>query len=114
MLRPTEATLDSFVDSFQPSGEYLLRDVRLDIPDPETAVFKAQLHGPVGSPVWARAWVSNEADGTLAEAASPQLTAGEDVTLTVKLTEGGTPELACMRIESAPLATKHVVHIELS
>ena len=114
MLRPTEATLDSFVDSFQPSGEYVLRDVRLDIPDPETAVFKSKLHGPEGSPVWARAWVSNEADGTLGEAASPQMMAGDYVTLTVKLTTDKTPDLACMRIESAPLATKHTVHIELS
>ena len=113
MLIPTEEPLESFVDSFQPSGEYLLRDVRLDIPDPETAVFKAKLHGPADSPVWARAWVSNQEDGTLAEAESPQLKAGDPVTLTLKLLNEKTPILACMRIESAPLDTKHTVHIEL-
>ena len=73
----TDTSLDAFVDSLHPSGEYLLQEVRLDIPDPTTAIFKATLHGPVGSQVWARAWVSNEADGTLAEAASPQMTAGD-------------------------------------
>ncbi len=111
MLRPTTETLDSFVDSIDPSTEYRLRDVRLDIPDAETAVFRATLLGPPEAKVWARAWVSNEASGGLGEAASPPMTAGDQVTLTVKLTKDGTPEMACMRIESAPLDTKHVVHL---
>jgi hypothetical protein len=113
VLRPTAETLDSFVDSIEPATEYRLRDVRLDIPDPETAVFRAELLGPPNSNVWARAWVSNEASGALAEAVSPPMTAGDQVTLTLKLVKDGKPELACMRIESAPLDTKHVMHLHL-
>ena len=64
--------------------------------------------------MWARAWLSNEIDGTLAEAASGGLTAGDVVTLTVKLRDGRVPENACMRIESAPLVTEQVVVIRLA
>jgi len=53
-------------------------------------------------------------DGTLAEAASPCLHAGDRVTLTVILHDSRIPENAFMRIESAPLATEHVVAIKLA
>jgi hypothetical protein len=91
MLRPTAKSVSSFANSLPPSGDYFLSEVRLDIPDPGTFIFKAKLHGPVGSPVWARAWVSTQMDGTLAEAASPQLTAGAEVVLTVRLKDGKSP-----------------------
>ncbi len=113
MLTPTDAAIVSFVDSFKPAGEYLLENVRLDIPDPVTAIFNATLVGPPGAPVWARAWMSNAADGTLAEAESPKMVAGDDVTLVVQLTGDGSPELACMRIDSAPLETRHTMHSKL-
>ena len=114
MLTPTGSPLESFRDSFPPRTPYVLSDVRLEIPDAETAIFTAKTHGPEGASVWARAWVSNEIEGTLAEIASSEMTAGDEVTLTIKYAGGSVPELACMRIESAPLATKHVVHIRLA
>jgi hypothetical protein len=87
--------------------------VSLDVPGPDTAVFRARLHGPAGSKVWVRAWLSNEADGTLAEVASECLNAGDLATLTLKLRDARIPGNACIRIESAPLATEHVVIIKL-
>jgi hypothetical protein len=113
MLHPTNATLVSFVDAVIPAGEYKLSRVSLEIPDDQTAVFRARLQGPAGSSVWARAWLWNEIDKTLAEAASPALRAGEDVVLTVTLLRDKTPDHASMRIESAPLRTEHVVQIAL-
>ena len=113
MLEPTAETLTEFNDSFQPPGDYLVQNVRLDIPDPQTAVFRARLHGPSGTAVWARAWVSNEPSGTLGEAVSPEMVAGSEVTLEGKLRIPEAAEMACMRIESAPLATKHTVHLWL-
>ncbi len=89
-----------------------MSDVRLNMPNPEIAIFTAKLNGPAGAPVWVRAWLSTEA-GTLAETASPQLTAGEHVTLEVKLPGTESPETAYMRIESAPLKTEHVVALRL-
>ena len=112
MLHPTTNGLRPAADSRQLSG-YFLSDVSLDIPNPDTAVFRARLHGPSGSKVWVRAWLSNEIDGTLAEAASECLNAGDLVTLTVKLHDPRIPENACIRIESAPFATEHVVIIKL-
>ena len=76
-------------------------------------MFRARIHGPAGSTVWVRAWLSNENDGTLAEAASGCLSAGELATLTVTLNDPRVPENACIRIESAPLATEQVVLIKL-
>jgi hypothetical protein len=113
MLNPTTATLRSFIDALPPSGEYRLSEVSLDIPNPLTAVFRATLHGPSGAQVWARAWLWNETDNTVAEAASSPRTAGDEVTLTVLLKRQATPDHACMRIESAPLRTEHVVSIQL-
>ena len=52
-------------------------------------------------------------DGTLAEIASDCLEAGEVATLTLRLDDTRTPENACIRIESVPLATEHVVIIKL-
>lgn len=78
-----------------------------------TAILKAKLNGPVGAPVWARAWLSTEA-GTLAESVSDQLTAGDHVTLEVNLRNSESPQSAYMRIESAPLKTEHVVVLKLS
>jgi hypothetical protein len=63
--------------------------------------------------VWARAWLSNEIDGTLVEVASECLQADDLTTLTVKLLDARIPENACIRIESAPLVTEHVVIIKL-
>jgi hypothetical protein len=101
------------VDILRPSHGYSLSEVRLEIPNPAVAIFKARLNGPQGMPVWARAWLSTEA-GTLAESASPQLKAGEQVTLQVMLRSSESPEYAYMRIESAPLLTEHVVALKLS
>lgn len=95
-----------------PSHRYSLSDVRLEIPNSTTAIFKARMNGPSGSPVWVRAWLSTEA-GTLAEAASGQLKAGDEVTLEVTLRSKESPQSAYMRIESAPLKTEHVVVMRL-
>jgi hypothetical protein len=113
MLRPTTETLQPDADATHSSRDYFLSDVGLDIPRSDTAVLRARLHGPAGSKVWVRAWLSNEIDGTLAEVASDCLDAGELVILTVKLDDPRIPENACIRIESAPLATEHVVIIKL-
>jgi hypothetical protein len=113
MLTPTADTLDSFADILPPTPSYSLSDVRLRIPSPTTAIFKAKLNGPEGAPVWARAWLSTEA-GTLAEAASPQLMAGDHVTLEVTLQSPESPQSAYMRIESAPLKTEHVIALKLT
>ena|ERR1041385_4202060 len=113
MLTPTSNSLGSFVDILRPSEGYSLSDVRLDIPNPTTAIFKAKLNGPNGRPVWVRAWLSTEA-GTLAETASAQLIAGDDVTLEVTLRSAESPQSAYMRIESAPLKTEHVVVLKLT
>ena len=113
MLRPTSTTLETFVHLIPPPADYRLEEVRLDIPDSRTAVFRARLHGPAGSPVWARAWLASEAEGTMAETASPQMIAGDTVTLTVSLTRDATPEAAYIRIESAPLQTRHVMCVRL-
>jgi len=113
MLTPASNTLDTFVNILPPSRGYSLSGVRLDIPNPTTAIFKATLNGPEGAPVWVRAWLSTEA-GTLAEAASPQLRAGDHVTLEVVLQGRESPQSAYMRIESAPLKTEHVVVLKLT
>jgi hypothetical protein len=113
MLHPTNSTLRAFVDAKPPAGEYRLSNVSLDIVDRETAIFQATLHGPAGSHVWARAWLWNDIDNTVAEAASSRLNAGDDVVLTVKLTDDKRPDHASIRIESAPLRTEHVVGIAL-
>jgi hypothetical protein len=113
MLRPTSNSLKSFTHLNPLPAEYHLEHVSLDIPDPQTAVFKAKLVGPAGSQVWARAWLATEADGTLAESASLAMNAGDEVTLTVSLTRNVSPEGAFIRIESAPLQTRHVMHLRL-
>ena len=100
------------MDILSPSHAYSLSEVRLDVPNPTVAIFKARLNGPAGMPVWARAWLSTEA-GTLAESASPQLKSGDEVTLQVVLGRTESPEYAYMRIESAPLNTEHVVALKL-
>jgi hypothetical protein len=102
-----------FSDMLPPTHGYFLSDVRLEVPNPTTAIFKARLNAPQDNPVWARAWLSTEA-GTLAEAASAQLTAGDEVTLEVKLQTAESPQFAYMRIESAPLQTEHVVMLRLA
>jgi hypothetical protein len=112
MLQPTTKTLRPAREHPRPGG-YFLSDVNLDLPSSDTAVFKARLHGPPGATVWVRAWLSNELDGTLAEVASAPLSAGDLATLTVKLHDSRIPEIACIRIESAPLATEQVVIIKL-
>jgi hypothetical protein len=112
MLTPIAGGQTSFLDVLRPPSSYSLSDVRLEIPNPTTAIFKATLNGPQGKPVWARAWISTEA-GTLAEAASPQMRAGDDATLEVTLQTAEAPQYAYMRIESEPLKTEHVVMLEL-
>jgi hypothetical protein len=113
MLHPTATTLRPTRDASQSANGYFLSDVCLDIPSADTAIFKAKLNGPAGSQVWTRAWLSNETDGTLAEAASARLNAGDVATLTVILSDPRVPENAFIRIESAPLATEQVVAIIL-
>jgi hypothetical protein len=71
--------LHHFAEALPSNGPFQLSHVTLNIPDSQTAVFRAQLHGPTGSQVWARAWLSNESDGTLAETESPPQVAGTDV-----------------------------------
>jgi hypothetical protein len=112
MLTPSSYSKSLFVDILQPSHGYSLSDVHLEIPDAATAIFKARLNGPENSPVWVRAWLSTET-GTLAESASPQLKAGDEATLQVMLRNPESPTYACMRIESAPLQTEHVVALKL-
>ena len=113
MLYPTITPLQPAANSRLPASGYFLSDVSLEIPDPDTAVFRAKLHGPAGSKVWVRAWLSNEIDGTLAEVASESLDVGDLAILTLKLHDSRIPENACIRIESAPLATEQVVVIKL-
>ncbi len=113
MLRPTIEPLRPAADSQQPPGDYFLSNVRLEIPNADTAVFHAILHGPAGAQVRARAWLSTEADGTLAETASPALKTGESVSLTVTLRDARVPECGWIRIESSPLETRHVVGIKI-
>ena len=112
MLRPTTMTQTEFAHLIPPS-DYHLDEVRLDIPDPQTAVFRAKLIGPPGSHVWARAWLASEAEGTMAQTASPQMNTGDEVTLIVKILRDTTPEGAYIRIESAPLKTKHLMCFRL-
>lgn len=113
MLTPASNILDSFATILSPTQGYSLSDVRLEIPNATTAIFKARMNGPEGAPVWVRAWLSTEA-GTLAETASHQLRAGDPVTLEVRLQSSGSPQSAYMRIESAPLKTEHVVVLKLT
>jgi len=113
MLNPTTSSLTGFVDATPGGGDYRLEGVRLDIPDEASAVFCGTLIGPEGSKVWARAWLSNEVDGTLAEKATGAMMCGDEVILTVTLSGDHVPELACMRIESAPFETRHVVSLRL-
>jgi hypothetical protein len=113
MLAPASYGNDSFVEILQPTRGYSLSVVRLDVPNPTTAIFKAKLRGPEDARVWTRAWLSTEA-GTLAESASPELKVGDEVTLQVTLESRESPQYAYMRIESAPLATEHVVAAKLT
>ena len=113
MLHRTTTSLHPAFDSRPSPKGYFLSDVCLDVLKPDTAVFEASLNGPAGVQVWARAWLSNEIDGTLAEVPSGCLTAGDVVTLTVILRDSRTPENAYIRIESAPLSTEQVVVIKL-
>ena len=112
-MHPTTLPLRPSIEPRASSNGYFLSDVRLEIPDSDTAVFTAKLNAPAGAPVWARAWLSNELEGTLAETASPRLTAGDVLSLTVILRDIRIPENACIRIESAPLETEQVVIIRL-
>lgn len=114
MLQPTKVPLRPANEPHHSSRTYFLSDVSLEIPAPDTAIFRAKLNGPPGSKVWLRAWLSTELDGTLAEVPSEPLNAGELATLTVKLHDPRIPEIACIRIESAPLATEHVAVIKLT
>jgi hypothetical protein len=59
MLTSSSNSLDGFVDMLRSSRGYRLSDVRLNIPEPTTAIFKATANGPAGAPVWARAWLSS-------------------------------------------------------
>src|SRR5690348_2989470 len=112
MLTPAFGT-GPFVDLLRPANGYSLSDVRLEIPNATMAIFKARLKGPEGRPVWARAWLSTEA-GTLAEAASREMKAEEEVTLEVRLQGTESPQFAYMRIESMPLKTEHIVVLKMA
>jgi hypothetical protein len=113
MLQPTTSVLRAATDLHESSRAYFLSDVFLQIPDSETAVFRARLNGPPGAKVWVRAWLSTELDGTLAEAEAGPFNTGDSTTLTVKLHDSRIPENAIIRIESAPLATEDVVVLKL-
>jgi len=113
MLTPTSQSLDSFVEILRSAHGYWLSDVRLDVPNSRVAIFRAKVNGPEGRAVWARAWLATEA-GTLAESASPQLQAGDEVKLEVTLKGPESPQNAYMRIESAPLKTEHIVLLKLT
>ena len=113
VLTPIAHSLDSFVEILRSSHGYWLSDVRLEIPNSSTAIFRAKANGPKGRAVWARAWLATEA-GTLAEASSPQLQAGDDIKLEVTLKGPESPQSAYMRIESAPLKTEHIVLLKLT
>ena len=113
MLKPTVHPITDFQDSFEPRTEYVLQNVRLEIPDERTAVFTGLPEGPEGEHAWVRAWISNEAEGTLAEAEISDAPVGSEVSLKVVLDRDATPELACMRIESEQFETKHTVHVHL-
>lgn len=89
-------------------GEYFMKDIRLEVVSEEVAVFTAQLCGPPGAPVWSRAWLANAVEEGGAETASDELKAGDTVRLELTLRSEMTPQLACIRIESAPLATQQV------
>jgi hypothetical protein len=113
VLTPASESKGAFVDVLPPSGRYSLSDVRLAMPDSTSAIFRARLNGLESRPVWARAWLSTEA-GTLAEVASTQMNAGDEVTLEVTLQASQSPQYAYVRIESAPLKTEHVVGLKLT
>ena len=113
MLPTTNLTLRPAHDQRPSPNGYSLSDVSLEIPSSDTAIFRARLHGPAGPKVWVRAWVSNEVDGTLAEVASDALNAGDLAVLTIRDRGTRIPEIACIRIESAPFATEQVVMIKL-
>ena len=108
-----ESNENSFEDILPASRGYWLSQVRLERTSGEHTLFRAKLNGPDGMPVWARAWLSTEA-GTLAEAVSDQLKAGDEVTLMLVVCAPVSPEFAYMRIESAPLQTEHVVRRKLA
>ena len=113
MLPSTKMTLRPVHDLSPSPNGYALNDVSFEIQSSDTAIFRARLHGPGGSKVWVRAWVSNEIDGTLAEVASGGLNVGDVTALTIKDNGSRIPEIACIRIESAPLATEQVVMIKI-
>jgi len=99
---------NSFEDILPAAHGYWLSQARLDMANPMLAIFTARLNGPDGMPVWARAWLSTEA-GTVAESASSQLKAGDEITLEVALSGAISPQFAYLRIESSPLHTEHVI-----
>ncbi len=109
-MLPTSSPIDAFVDSFEPTTEYRLSDVRLEIPDDRTAVFTAKVFGPPGATAWVRAWISNEELGGLGEAELAEVPIGAEISLRVIQVVDSSPELACIRIESERLATKHTLH----
>ncbi|MFK7819535.1 MAG: hypothetical protein AB8G99_12525 [Planctomycetaceae bacterium] len=112
MLTPTDVPITSFKDSFEPTTEYRLSNVCLEIPNERTGVFTADVHGPPNATAWVRAWISNEELGGLGEAEVAEVPTGAEVSLRVIMVRDAVPELACIRIESEPLATKHTLHYE--
>lgn len=112
MLRLTSSPIASFIDSFEPKTQYQLSNVRLEIPDDRTAVFTAKVLGPPDATAWVRAWISNEELGGLGEAELAEVPTGSKVTLRVIQVIDSIPELACIRVESERLATKHTLHYE--
>jgi hypothetical protein len=109
----TKTPLRPVASQSKPRRAYYLSDVTLEIPAPDTAIFRAKLNGPAEAMVWARAWLASERDGTVAEAASEGLKAADVVTLTVKMRDQRLAENGFIRIESAPLVTEDVVVIRL-
>lgn len=112
MLTQTQKPIRSFVDSFEPKSPFRLSGVSLEIPDERTAVFTATVNGPPGETAWVRAWISNAELGGLGEAELAEIPVGEIVSLRVIQVIDANPELACIRIESERLATKHTLHFQ--
>jgi len=88
-----------------------MENISLTIREDNQLDLKATFCGPPGASVWARAWVSDEENG-YDETASPALSSGTTYVLSLHPVFDSPPAenlITCVRIESSPLATEHVV-----
>jgi len=94
--------------------EYEVRDLVIT-GDAGVLRLTALCHGPDGTEVWARAWLSNQR-GTLAETTQGPVLAGSVVSLEVPIPVELDPEnkyLAAFRVEAMPLDTREVKVVDL-